>query len=75
VVTFTTEAATMAVNEWLAAVTGLAGDAGMLPTRIRRFHARDERRPLVESRSGCPCCDQPETLGRADVQPFLDMVN
>jgi hypothetical protein len=49
VVTFTTEAATMAVNEWLAGVTGLAGEAGMLPTRMRRFHARDERRPLVES--------------------------
>lgn len=75
VVTFTTEAATMAVNEWLAGVTGLAGEAGMLPTRIRRFHARDERRPLVESRSGCPCCSQAETLGRADVRPFLDMVS
>ncbi|CTQ63517.1 ThiF family adenylyltransferase [Roseibium album] len=75
VVTFTTEAATMAVNEWLAGVTGLAGADGMLPTRMRRFHARDERRPLVESRIGCPCCYQAETLGRADVQPFLEMVS
>lgn len=75
VVTFTTEAANMAVNEWLAGVIGLAGEAGMLPTRMRRFHARDDRRPLVESRPGCPCCDQAETLGRADVQPFLDVVN
>ena len=75
VVTFTTEAATMAVNEWLAGVTGLAGEAGMVPTRIRRFHARDERRPLVETRSDCPCCDQAETLGRGDMQPFLDMVS
>lgn len=75
VITFTTEAATMAVNEWLAGVTGLAGAGGMLPTRMRRFHARDERRPLVDSRIGCPCCNQAETLGRADVQPFLDMVS
>ena len=74
VVTFTTEAAAMAVNEWLAGVTGLAGAAGMVPTRMRRFHARDERRPLVEVRSGCPCCDAAQTLGRGDVQPFLDMV-
>ncbi len=74
VVTFTTEAAAMAVNEWLAGVTGLAGAAGMLPTRMRRFHARDERRPIVKSRPACPCCDQAETLGRADVMPFLDMV-
>ena len=74
VVTFTTEAAAMAVNEWLAGVTGLAGAAGMVPTRMRRFHSRDERRPLVEVRSGCPCCDVAQTLGRGDVQPFLDMV-
>jgi hypothetical protein len=75
VVTFTTEAATMTVNEWLAGVTGLAGEAGMLPTRMRRFHARDERRPLIEARPDCPCCALAETLGRADIQPFLDMVN
>ena len=75
VVTFTTEAATMAVNEWLAGVTGLAGEAGMLPTRIRRFHARDERWSLIEPRPDCPCCNQAETLGRADVKPFLDIVS
>ena len=74
VVTFTTEAATMAANEWLAGITGFAGQAGMLPTRMRRFHARDERKPLIEPRPGCPCCAEPETLGRADEQPFLDMV-
>ena len=75
VVTFTTEAAALAVNEWLAGVTGLAGEAGMVPTRMRRFHARDERRPLVEAEPDCPCCNQEETLGRGDMQPFLDTVN
>ena len=75
VVTFTTEAAAMAVNEWLAGVTGLAGEAGMVATRMRRFHARDERRPFVESQPDCPCCNQPATLGRADKQPFLDVVS
>ncbi|ABI76830.1 ThiF family protein [Hyphomonas neptunium ATCC 15444] len=75
VVTFTTEAAAMAVNEWLAGVTGLAGEAGMVSTRMRRFHARDERRPFVESQPDCPCCNQPATLGRADMQPFLDVVS
>lgn len=74
VVTFTTEASAMAVNEWLSGITGFAGQSGMLPTRIRRFHARDERRPLVESKVDCPCCASPETLGRADMKPFLDMV-
>lgn len=75
VVTFTTEAAAMAVIEWLAGVTGLAGEAGMVATRMRRFHARDERRPFVESQPDCPCCNQPATLGRADKQPFLDVVS
>jgi len=65
----------MAVNEWLAGVTGLAGEAGMVPTRMRRFHARDDRRPFVESQPDCPCCNQPATLGRADMQPFLDVVS
>jgi molybdopterin/thiamine biosynthesis adenylyltransferase/proteasome lid subunit RPN8/RPN11 len=74
VVTFTTEAAAMAVNEWLTGIAGFAGQGGMLPTRMRRFHARDERRPLVVSRGDCPCCVLPETLGRADMKPFLDSV-
>jgi len=74
VVTFTTEAATMAVNEWLTGITGFAGPAGMLQTRMRRFHARDERFPEIRPRPGCPCCEESETLGRGDVTPFLDMV-
>lgn len=74
VVTFTSEAASMAVNEWLTGVTGFAGPSGMLPTRFRRFHARDERFPRIPSQPGCPCCVAPMTLGRGDVKPFLDMV-
>lgn len=74
VVTFTSEAASMAVNEWLTGVTGFAGSSGMLPTRIRRFHARDERFPGISPQPGCPCCVEPRTLGRGDMTPFLDMV-
>jgi len=74
VVTFTTEAGSMAVNEWLTGVTGFAGSSGMLPTRMRRFHARDERFPDIPPQPDCPCCAAPETLGRGDVVPFLDMV-
>lgn len=74
VVTFTSEAASMAVNEWLTGVTGFAGSSGMLPTRIRRFHARDERVPGFPSQPDCPCCVNPGTIGRGDVTPFLDMV-
>lgn len=75
VVTFTTEAASMAVNEWLTGITGFAGPSGMLPTRIRRFHARDERVLGLPPKPDCPCCENPSTLGRGDVTPFLDMVS
>ncbi|WP_417260234.1 ThiF family adenylyltransferase [Celeribacter sp.] len=74
VVTFTTEAGAMAVNEWLTGITGFAGANGMAPTRMRRFHARDERFPEISPRPGCPCCDATETPGRGDMTPFLDMV-
>lgn len=74
VVTFTTEAASMAVNEWLTGITGFAGYSGMLPTRIRRFHARDDRFLDIPSQPDCPCCSALATLGRGDRTPFLDMV-
>lgn len=75
VVSFTSEAACMAVNEWLSGITGFAGKAGMSATRVRRFHARDDRFPQFEARPNCPCCQSADTLGRGDVLPFLDMVN
>lgn len=72
VVTFTTEASCMAVNEWLTGITNFAGPIAQ--TRIRRFHARDERFPKISSRPDCSCCDAAETLGRGDITPFLDVV-
>lgn len=74
VAAFTTEAACMAIGELLAAVTGFHGKSGMHATRIRRFHAGDDRFPGVTPTSGCPACYDPNTLGRADVEPCLDMV-
>lgn len=74
VAAFTTEAGCMAVGELLAAVTGFHGATGMRPTRIRRFHACDDRFPGITSKLGCMACNNPETLGRGDVEPFLDMV-
>lgn len=73
VVTFTTEAAGMAVNELLSGITGFRS-GGMVPTRIRRFHVGDERVLETPSNDGCPACSSKRTLGRADMTPFLDMV-
>jgi molybdopterin/thiamine biosynthesis adenylyltransferase len=73
VVTFTTEMASVAVNEMIAAVTGFHGPDGMIPTRIRRWHARDDRFLNVRVRGGCPVCQSDESRGAGDVLPFLDM--
>lgn len=74
VVTFTTEMACVAVNEMIAALTGFHGDEGMVPTRIRRFHARDDRFLAVESKEYCSVCKSQRYWGRADLEPFLDLI-
>lgn len=74
VVTFTTEMASVAVNELVAMLTGFHGGGGMIPTRYRRFHMRDDRFLAVRSRPGCPVCDTGQAWGRGDVDPFLGMV-
>ena len=74
VVTFTTEMAAMAVNEMIAALTGFHGMEGMIPNRVRRWHARDDRFIAHAQREGCPVCNSELSLGAGDVVPFLDMV-
>lgn len=72
VVTFTTEMASVAVNEMVAALTGFNGE-GLVPMRVRRFHAMDDRFLAVAPRDGCPVCSG-VNWGRADVEPFLDRI-
>lgn len=74
VVTFTTETACVAVNELIAAVTGFHGPEGMVPTRYRRFHARDDRFLGHAKVSGCPICSSNQYWGLGDIEPFLDLV-
>ncbi|MBD7992165.1 ThiF family adenylyltransferase [Ochrobactrum sp. Sa2BUA5] len=73
VVTFTTEMASVAVNEMIAAITGFHGADGMITTRIRRWHARDDRFLNVRARESCPVCQSDDSRGAGDVSPFLDM--
>jgi molybdopterin/thiamine biosynthesis adenylyltransferase len=74
VVTFTTEMACVAVDELIAALTGFHGEGGMLPNRVRRFHARDDRFLGVVQSTACFVCAQQQYWGRGDVQPFLDVI-
>ena len=74
VVTFTTEAACMAVNELLQALTAFRGDGGMRPERRRRFDAIEERTTTCSPRQECEQCATPRNWGRADVTPFLHRI-
>jgi molybdopterin/thiamine biosynthesis adenylyltransferase len=73
VVTFTSETAAMAVNELLVGITNYR-PGGMAATHTRRFHAGDDRFSHTSISQGCPACGRLETLGRGDIDPFLDMV-
>lgn len=71
VVTFTTEAATMAVNEFVQALTGFQGADGMTWGRFRRFETLEDKTVAIPSLSGCQVCDHEDYWGRGDVEPFL----
>jgi hypothetical protein len=74
VVTFTTETATMAVNELLHRLTGYRGDGGYCAERVRRFdHVKDaDVVPGCLRRPECPLCSRRKYDGRGDMTPFLD---
>ena len=71
--TFTTETATAAVNELLAAVAGLRGPKGWASERTIRYDL-DRCRPTgCTPRDGCSLCYSSENWGIGDVKPFLDL--
>jgi molybdopterin/thiamine biosynthesis adenylyltransferase len=74
VVTFTTEVATMAVNELLHRMTGYRGEHGDDAQRVRLFHRMHDLRPGAESLESCPVCGSQENWGMGDVEPFLGRV-
>jgi len=75
VVTFTTEMASVAVDELIAVLTSFHGMKGVIPNRVRRWHARDKRFIAPWHRDSCPACNSVWACGAGDVTPFLDMVD
>jgi len=71
VVTFTTEAAAMAVNELIQGLTNYRMPPGMAPGRFRQFELSQDRTVSPSPRPGCKICDVRSYWGRADVDPFL----
>lgn len=74
VVTCTTQAAAMAVDELLQGVTDFRGEGGWAWNRVRRLDRGTERRPGAHPRLGCSICGDPSIVGRGDIDPFLDRV-
>lgn len=75
VVTFTTEVATMALNELFQRLNGFRGEAAHCSEHVRRFdEVKDaDTVPAGRSVAGCKLCDQRRYDGRGDMTPFLDI--
>jgi molybdopterin/thiamine biosynthesis adenylyltransferase len=74
VVTFTTQIATIAVNELLNRIQGYNMQALTAPHKIFFFHRGMEIHPENVSNNDCRICGINNYWGRGDMQPFLDMV-
>lgn len=74
IVTFTTQIATMAVNELLNRIQGYNVHALAAPHKIFFFHRGMEIHPGNISNNECRICGMNNYWGRGDMQPFLDMV-
>lgn len=74
VVTFTTELASMAVNELFQRLNGYRGEHGSCAERVRRFNEVKDADVVPSGRSQphCPVCGRRKFDGRGDVTPFLD---
>lgn len=72
VVTFTTQIATMAVNELLNRMQQF-NPQGLVPHKIHFFHRGMEIRPSNVQDNQCRICGMNTYWGRGDMQPFLDM--
>lgn len=74
VVTFTTQIATIAVNELLNKILGYNPQALTSSHKIFFFHRGIEIHPENVPNNDCRICGMNNYWGRGDMQPFLDMV-
>lgn len=74
VVTFTTDVASMAVQEMLHRLQEFRGADGTVANRVRKFRLMSDRRQSAKPDPHCPLCAQENCWGRGDIEPFLDLV-
>lgn len=72
VITFTTEIATIAVNELINRITGYKKQ-GPQNSFMRLFDRGEDHKPGAKQREECPICSKTTFWGKADVQPFLQI--
>jgi molybdopterin/thiamine biosynthesis adenylyltransferase len=75
VVTFTTEVATMAVNELFHRLNGFRGEDQTCSERVRQFQylKNSDTLPGGRAMAGCKLCDGRRYDGRGDMNPMLDL--
>jgi molybdopterin/thiamine biosynthesis adenylyltransferase len=74
VMTFTTEIAIMAVNEFIHRIQGFRGPDGSASERRRLFIHCEDRKTGGKIRKGCDLCDKQNFWGRGDMEPFLNRI-
>lgn len=74
VITFTSEVASMSVNELINRLTGFKKN-GSDNHLVRFFDQGVDRKPAVGPKPDCPVCDRQDYWGQGDTAPFLDQVN
>lgn len=75
VVTFTTEVATLAVNEFINRIQNYKGIENKINQKRRLFHRETDLNIGDKFRDGCTICVSQAYWGRGDMVPFLDRIN
>jgi molybdopterin/thiamine biosynthesis adenylyltransferase len=74
VVLFTTDVASMALQEFVHRLQGFRGTDGAVSQQVRKFKLREDRRQGMKPKSHCQVCGSSEHWGIGDVEPFLGVV-
>lgn len=74
VVLFTTDVASMALQELVHRLQGFRGDRGSVAQQVRKFKLIDDRRQGAASQPHCPVCSSSANWGIGDTEPFLGLL-
>lgn len=74
VVLFTTDVASMALQELVHRLQGFRGKDDAVFQQVRKFKLREDRRQGMQPKPHCQVCGSADRWGIGDVEPFLDLV-